>query len=465
MSLKLEYDLTIEQTQKLVMTPELIQAIKILQFNIQELDSYVQNELLENPVLEKEEKEESEEEHGRERHEPDPIDWKEHIRESAYGDGDYRQWKEKREEGADVFERYVADETTLPEYLLFQLQFMAECDEIHDIGKYIIETLDDNGYMTQSVDEIAANLSTGTGKVRRALEKIQMMDPAGVGASDIRECLIIQLRSLGLLTEELETMIRDHLEDLGSNRLSHIGKAMGISVARVQELTDVIRTLEPKPGRSFAGGSETRYVIPDIIVEKTDDGYAVNINETSTPTLKVSSYYKNLLGKAEDDKQLADYLSDKVNSAMWLIRSIDQRKQTIRSVAEAIVEHQKEFFDRGSRYMKTLTLKDIAEEVGVHESTVSRSINGKYLQCCHGVFELRHFFSAGVSDSKGQGVSSSSVKEYIKEIIDGEDPAKPYSDQAIVGFLKEKGLNISRRTVAKYRDDLQILSSSGRRRY
>ena len=464
MSLKLEYDLTIEQTQKLVMTPELIQAIKILQFNIQELESYVQNEILENPVLEKDEVAE-EEEIPAGQPEPDPIDWKEHIRENAYGDGDFRQWKEKKEENSDILERYVADETTLPDHLLFQLQFMAKCGEIHDIGKYVIETLDDNGYLTLSAEEIAAHISADVDQVKAAIKLIQKMDPAGVGASDIKECLIIQLKALGMLTEDLETLIKNHLEDLGDNRLGVISREMGLPVPRIQELGDVIRTLEPKPGRSFAGGSEPRYIIPDIFVDRTEEGYSVRVNESSTPSLRVSSYYRSLLGKAEDDKQLEEYLSNKVNSAMWLIRSIDQRKHTIKSVAEAIVEHQKEFFDKGSRYMKTLTLKDIADEVGIHESTVSRSINGKYLQCCHGVFELRHFFSAGVSDSSGQGISSSSVKEFIREIIENEDTSKPYSDQAIVGMLNEKGLTISRRTVAKYRDEMHILSSSKRRRY
>lgn len=466
MSLKLGYDLTIEQTQKLVMTPELIQAIKILQFNTQELDAYVQEELLVNPVLEKDDEQQAgDEESPKKREEEDPIDWKEHIRELAYGDGEIRQWTDKRENTGDMYERYVSDDMTLVDHLMFQLQFMAKCDEIHDIGRYIIESLDENGYMTSTVEEIAETLDTSCGKVKVALGIIQRMDPAGVGASDIRECLLIQLRNLEISSEPLEEMVREHLDDLGANRIGAIAKAMGTTATEVQQMSDVIRTLEPKPGRQFAGGSDTRYIIPDVVLEKDDDGFRIIVNETSAPRLKVSPYYKGLLNQAESDEQLAGYLSDRVNSAMWLIRSIEQRKQTIYNVAEAIVEHQKEFFEKGSKYMKTLTLRDIAEELGIHESTVSRSINGKYLQCCHGIFELRYFFSAGVSDTSGQGVSSSSVKEFIRDIVDGEDPRKPYSDQAIVGLLSEKGLNISRRTVAKYRDDMQILSSSKRRRY
>ena len=467
MSLKLGYDLTIEQTQKLVMTPELIQAIKILQFNIQELDNYVQEELLVNPVLEKDEVVEqvSSDEDSKKDPEPDPIDWKEHIREMAYDDADFKQWKEKKEQTPEIYERYVSEDNTLPEHLLFQLQFMAGCDEIQRIGEYIIESLDDNGYLTMSVEEMAEATSSCRYYVEKALEIIHRMDPAGVGASDIGECLMIQLRNMDILTPQMEEVISEHLEDLADNRLAAISKDMGIPISEVQQLADVIRTLEPKPGRQFASQSETKYIIPDVIVEKTEDGYSIDINGSSSPRLRVSSYYRDLLSNADKDKQLADYLSDKVNSAMWLIRSIDQRRQTIYNVAEAIVKFQRDFFDRGSKYMKTLTLKDVADEIGVHESTVSRSINGKYLQCCHGIFELRHFFSAGVSDSSGQGISSSSVKEFIRGIIDEEDPRKPYSDQAIVEILSDKGFNISRRTVAKYRDEMEILSSSKRRRY
>lgn len=466
MSLNLGYDLTIEQTQKLVMTPELIQAIKILQFNTQELDSYVQEELLTNPVLEKENDSQSlEVDVPAPSEKSEPIDWKEHIREQAYGDGEAGNWYEKNENTGDFYERYVYDDTTLVDHLMFQLQFMTQCDEIHEIGKYIIESLDENGYMTSTVSEISQALGTDEGKVKAALKIIRRMDPAGVGASDIRECLLIQLKQLDIVSPRLETIINDHLDDLGANRIGAIAKAMGTSVSDIQQMADAIKALEPKPGRQFAGGSDTRYIVPDVILEKDEEGFTININETSAPRLRVSSYYRGLLDKAQDDEQLAGYLSERVNSAMWLIRSIEQRKQTIYNVAEAIVEHQKEFFEKGSKYLKTLTLRDIAEELQIHESTVSRSINGKYLQCCHGIFELRHFFSAGVSDTQGQGISSNSVKEFIREIVDSEDPRKPYSDQAIVGLLSERGLNISRRTVAKYRDDMEILSSSKRRRY
>lgn len=465
MSMKLGYDLTIEQVQKLVMTPELIQAIQILQFNTQELDSYVQEQLLVNPVLEQAQPEVSEQPQLQDN--KDSFDWKEYIRDRQYDDISYRHWEDRSgEEKENNYEQYVSSsDVTLPEHLMFQLQFAAPRKDCRRIGKYIIESLDENGYMTSTAEEIAKATEASEEKVHKVLEIIHTFDPMGVGAKDLAECLLIQLKQKGQLTEIFERVIGDHLEDLANNRLSIIAKDMGISAKEVQDMSDIIRTLEPKPGRSFAAQTDNRYIIPDVLVERIDDEYVVIINENSSPKLMVSAYYKNLLKEADKDDNLNKYLSDRVNSALWLIKSIEQRKQTIYNVVTAVVKHQKEFLDKGSKYMKTLTLKDIAEEVGIHESTVSRSINGKYLQCPRGVFEIKYFFSAGVSSDEGEGISSNSIKEFIKEIVENEDPKSPCSDQAMVEILSEKGINISRRTVAKYRDEMNILSSSKRRRY
>ena len=487
--IKLGFDLTIEQSQKLVMTPELIQAIQILQFNTQELNSFIQEQLLVNPVLEQDQPhekqgegqaEESESERndigtsGAERAEreendqkklDEELDWKEFIRNGSYDDVGYKGYAGRDEERPDLFERYVANEVTLPEHLMFQYQFATVSKGCRRVGKYIIESLDENGYMTSTVPEISRAMGVSEEKVGEALDIIHKFDPAGVGARDLSECLRLQLETRNLLTPQMEEIVSDHLEDIADNRLSAVAKSMGMTVLQVQEAADLIRTLEPKPGRQFASEMETRYVIPDVIVEKVDGEYVVIINDSSTPRLTISSYYRGLLGQADQDKQLADYLSERVSSANWLIKSIEQRKQTIYNVVSAVVNYQRDFFDKGGKYLKTLTLRDIAEELGIHESTVSRSISGKYLQCPRGVFEIKYFFSAGVSDQVGEGVSSNSIKEFIKEIVEGEDRHRPYSDQAMVKILKEKGFNISRRTVAKYRDELGILSSSKRKRY
>lgn len=486
MSMKLGYDLTIEQAQKLVMTPELIQAIQILQFNTQELDAYVQEQLLVNPVLEQGQAEHAENgeavsaETGNDvpagqpanakdtatDAKDDDFDWKEYIKDRQYDDISYRQWEDQNsEERENTYERYVASDVTLPEHLMFQLQFATQKKSCRRIGRYIIESLDENGYMTSTVEEIAKVNDVSEEKVLKTLEIIHGFDPIGVGARNLAECLAIQLRQMGQLTDTFEAVLNEHLEDLADNRLGVVAREMGISIQEVQDMSDMIRTLEPKPGRLFASQTDTKYIAPDVIVEKADGEYVVTVNDSSAPHLMISSYYQTLLNQAETDDALSKYLSDRFNSALWLIRSIEQRKQTIYNVVNAVVKYQKEFFEKGSKYLKTLTLKDIAEEVGIHESTVSRSVSGKYLQCPRGVFEIKYFFSAGVSGSRGEGISSNSIKEFIKEIVEHEDTKSPYSDQDMVELLKEKDINISRRTVAKYRDELHILSSSKRRRY
>ena len=453
--MKLGYELTIEQTQKLSMTPELIQAIQILQFNNQELVDYVQNELLENPVLEAEKEYDTQE-----------VDIREKIREADYEEESFKQWEYSPDEDDDyTYEQYVSEEDTLTDYLFMQLQFSNLKGKHAAIGKYIIEAVDDNGYLTASVEEIAQAVDAEIEDVEDTLNFIQTFDPAGIAARNLRECLIIQLASKGLLTDEIEYIIENMLEDLADNKIAHIAKTLNMKNQEVQQIADLIKTLEPKPGRLFSSGETTRYVIPDIFVEKINDEFVVTNNDTSVPKLMVSSYYNKLSAEADKDEELNKYLNDRFNAAVWLIKSIEQRKQTIYNVASAVVKYQQDFFDKGEKYLKTLTLKQIAEEVGVHESTVSRSINGKYMQSPRGVFELKYFFSSGVSGGDGAGVSSNSLKSIIKEIINGEDPRKPYSDQDMVEILKEKGIDISRRTVAKYREGMNILSSSKRRRF
>ena len=486
MGMKLGYDLKIEQSQKLVMTPELIQAIQILKFNTQELDSYVQEQLLVNPVLEQaagdvrgsseqgaaDSREESFDVRRTESGEvsasgkDEDFDWKEYIKDRQYDDISYRQWEDRNgEEKENTYEQYVSSDITLPEHLMFQLQCATEKKGCRRVGEYIIESLDENGYLTSTVEEMAEALGVPEAKIEEALDIIHGFDPVGVGARDLAECLTIQLRYQGQLTDIFEKVVGEHLENLANGKFGAVAKELGVSPKEIQEMNDIIRTLEPKPGRLFASGADTRYIIPDVIIEKVDDDYVVTVNESSTPRLMVSSYYSKLMKQSEEDDNLSKYLSDRVNSAIWLIKSIEQRKQTIFNVVTAVVEHQKEFFDRGVKYLKTLTLKDIAEELGIHESTVSRSINGKYMQCPRGVFEIKYFFSAGVSGSHGEGISSNSIKEFIREIVENEDQRSPYSDQAMVAMLEEKGISISRRTVAKYRDEMSIPSSSRRKRY
>lgn len=478
--MKLGYDLTIKQSQNLVMTPELIQAIQILQFNTQELEGYVQEQLLTNPLLENdnspepakgEDTTEKLEELKLEvpsvtgnESETTEKEWQENLVE-RYDDISYKQWEYKPESEEYSYEQYTCAEVTLSEHLLFQLQFAEMSKSCRTIGKYIIESLDDNGYMTLTVEEIARVVKSSTENIEKVLDVIQGFDPSGVGARDLKECLLIQLKNKGELTSDAEKVILFHLEDIASNRLNLISKELGITSKEVQHIGDIIRGLEPKPGREFGCQTSTRYIVPDVIVEKVEAEYVVTINETSTPRLTISSYYQKMMKNSDGDENLSKFLSGRYNSAVWLIKSIEQRKQTIYNVVKAVVKYQREFFDCGSKHLKTLTLKQIAEDVGIHESTVSRSINGKYMQTPRGVYEIKYFFTSGVPDDHGGSISSSSIKEFIKEIITGEDHSSPYSDQDMVTMLGEKGIELSRRTVAKYRDELKIPSSSKRKRY
>lgn len=472
--MKLGYDLTIEQTQKLTMTPELIQAIQILQFNTQELDEFVQEELLQNPVLEfdrtidekpKDEVSKSEELDVRACEQAD-FDLREKVQEAEYDDISYRQWEYSRDRGDEYsYEQFVSKEETLEDALFDQLTFSTLQGEDLKIGKFLIEAIDENGYLTITVEEAMAALHVSRESVEEVLDVIQTFEPAGVGARNLKECLVIQLASKGLLEDLIEEIIMNHLEDLGENKQNKVAKAMNIPVSQVQMICDIIRTLEPKPGRCFSDGSNVKYITPDVTVERIDENYQVVTNEYSAPRLMVSPYYSNLARTAQDDVELNKYLNEKYNAALWLIKSIEQRKQTIFNVVDAVIRHQKDFLDNGPKYMKTLTLKQVADDLGIHESTVSRAINGKFMQTPRGVFEIKYFFSSGVTGSDGEGVSSNSIKTMIKEIIDGEDAKNPYSDQDMVHILGERGIEISRRTVAKYREGLNILSSSKRRRY
>ncbi|MBR5128444.1 MAG: RNA polymerase factor sigma-54 [Firmicutes bacterium] len=451
--MRLSYGLTIEQSQKLTMTPELIQAIRILQFNTQELDSFVQGEILENPVLEFDK-----------RREDSLAALQEHLEED-YNDPGFKQWQYSKDKEEYSFEQFTSKEETLEDYLLLQLTFSSLKDIDMKIGRFLIEAIDDNGYLTVATDKVAMAFGVDESKVNHVLDVIQTFEPTGVGARNLKECLIIQLAAKGLLEEAVEYIILNHLEDLGDNKLNKVSKETGLSISQVQMVCDLIRSLEPKPGRSFSTGESIKYIIPDVIVERFTDKYVVVSNEGSVPHLKVSSYYQSLSKQYKEDEDLAKYLNERLNSAFWLIKSIEQRKRTIYNVASAVVEHQKDFFEKGPKHLKTLTLKQVAESIGMHESTVSRSVNGKYMQTPMGVFEIKYFFSSGITGQDGEGVSSNSIKTMIKEIISGEDPKKPYSDQDIVGMLSEKGIEISRRTVAKYREGMNILSSSKRRRY
>lgn len=457
--MELGFDLKLEQTQKLIMTQELRQAIQLLQFNSFELNQYLKNEIEENPMLELEsglEEMEMVKELPNERE----VDWKEFI--EKYDDVSYKPQVDKNQEEYS-YESFISYEPTLKEYLLDQLNLVKIDEKKYIIAEYIIQSIDENGYLKSTVEEIAYLLGASLAQVEEALRLVQSFEPTGVGARDLKECLLIQVRERGK-EPFVERIIKDYLEDLGYNRIIKISKELDVNINKVQKACDYIKTLEPKPGRTFGHGSanRVRYIIPDATIEFIEGELLIRINDITGPRLNINSFYKNLIRNSSDEA--TEFLSERLNSALWIIKSIEQRRQTIYKVVESIVKFQRKFFTSGEKALVPLTLKDVAEDIDMHESTVSRATNGKYVQTPKGLFELKYFFSSSIGGTDGDQ-SSIGIKMMIKNLIEEEDPKKPLSDQKITDLLNEKGTNISRRTVAKYRNEMEIPSSTRRRRF
>lgn len=472
--MRTEIGLTLEQTQKLVMTPELRQAITVLQLSALELQQYLQKELLENPFLEfKEEIEELEEKNNpndnleKDNMDRSDIDWQEYF--SDRSDPDYLGMpKEKYTEQA--YENFLSKEPGLQEHLQLQLDLAISDGTELKIGQFLLGCLDDYGYLTVDLAEIAQELHCSIEDVERVLKIIQLFEPAGVGARDLKECLLIQLRQEGRLDKTLEKVIMNHLEDLAHGKINRIAAELKISRKKAQNIADIIRSLNPKPGYQFNQINEVRYIIPDVLVERVNDNLVVLLNDSAVPRLGINNHYYSLLKdnleeKPEKDLQAKKFLENKLNSALWLIRSVEQRRLTLYRVACCIVDWQREFLLKGVKYLRPLNLRQVADTIGVHESTVSRATANKYIQTPQGIFNFKFLLSGGVSDSRGISFSTQSIKKWIKEIIEAEDKQVPFSDQEIADKLAQKGVPISRRTVAKYRAEMGILSKARRRRY
>jgi len=465
--MRMSYNLNLEQTQKLIMTPELKQAIEILQYNALELNQFIHEELMNNPILELEqskgENEITKENLKKDEHPMEAIDWKEFV----VDDEKYRYSQKisrPQEEGIS-FDNYVSSETTLIEHLLFQLHFTLLDQKLIKIGKYIIQNIDGNGYLTISNHEVMKKFGISYDTVEDIIKIIQTFDPIGVCARNLKECLLIQLQQNGIEDALAIEIINNYLEELANNKLSYIAKKLDVPTQKVQEACDFIKTLEPKPGRAFSSLRDIRYITPDVTVEKVGKEYVIIIKDVTAPRLIINSYYRKLLMNNDIEINTSSYINKKLNSALKIIKSIQQRRNTIYKVVKALIDFQIDFFERGTMYLKPLTLKEVADAIGVHESTVSRAVNGKYMESPRGIFELKYFFQSGVSSNYGDNVSSESIKSIIRDLIDNENPKKPLSDQAISNELNNIGINISRRTIAKYRDEMNILSSSKRKRF
>ncbi len=457
--MKLSYDLNLQQQQKLVMTPELKQSIEILQFSALELNEFINNELLENPVLEKiddSEKLPVEEKRMEIEEKIDKINWDKVT--------NYKSLKyDKNAEETDPF-NMVSNEMSLHEHLMNQLSYTVIEEDKLDLATYLIQCIDSRGYMTFDYHFVMKHFHVNEDEIEDIILTIQTFDPIGIGARDLKECLLIQTVYHHEEDKLVYTLINEYLEDIAANRLLKIAKELGIDIERVKEVITKIKRLNPKPGNGFSSLEDIPYIKPDVILKKIDGEYVILVNESSSPKLHISHLYKKMLQENINEKEV-DYINAKMKSALKLIKNIEQRRDTIYKVVEAILEIQYEFFEKGPIYLKQLNLKTVAEMLNMHESTISRATSGKYIQCPNGLYELKYFFKGGVSTKGGDAVSSESIKVIIRDLIDKENKKKPLSDQVISKKFDEIGVKISRRTVAKYRLELNIPSTSKRKEY
>lgn len=472
----MELRLSLRQTQRMIMTQSLQQAIGLLQLSRMELLQAVRQELEQNPLLEEElvedgqlpaegtgEGKEGEEEGERSEDPLSDFDWESYLQDAS----DYRREFPREEVEGWSSEERLTRPRSLSDHLLFQLHLSTSDPVLIEWATEIIGNLDENGYLNICLEELKGSRSVDLTVIEEGLRLVQSFDPVGVAARDLRECLVLQLDSLkdGAEVALARTLVADHLAELEGRHLTRIADKLKVPVKSIQDALLLICSLEPKPGRTFST-EEPRYITPDVFILKVDDRFVVVLNDDGLPRLRISSYYRGLLSKGRSgSRETRDYVEGKMRSALWLIRSIEQRQRTLFKVTESIVKFQRDFLENGITRMRPLTLKEVAEDISMHESTVSRVTTSKYVHTPEGLFELKYFFHRGVQAVDGGSVSSLTVKELVRRLLTGEDTGKPLSDQKVVEILKQQGIEIARRTVAKYRGQLKIPSSSRRRRY
>lgn len=458
--MRLDFGLNISQEQKLIMTQQMQLSIKILQMSTYDLKDYIENEFVENPILEgnfdfiQEEKKDE-----------DKINHKEIIKYLEFDNYSSQSYGDYKSDDISPF-TFISKRKSLVEYLKEQLIESEEKENIKLIVLYMIENLDSKGYLEIPLSYICSELDISEEEGQEALDILQDFEPNGIGARSLKECLKLQLIRYGQLSEELEIVIDDYLELIAENKFSTLGKILKINPKEAQNIGDIIKTLEPKPARGFYTGEEVKYIIPDASVRKIEGKYYVIMNDGVIPRLSISSIYKQILNNSCDEK-METYVKEKLNGAMFLIKSIEQRKSTLLKILEKIVDKQGKYFDIGNEYLKPMTLKEIADEIGIHESTVSRAIKDKYILTNYGTVKIKELFTNGLTQNSYEDcvdIAVINIKNKIRLIIDNEEKKKPLSDQKICDILNEEHFNISRRTVTKYREELEIRSSSKRKR-
>ena len=481
----LEQKLHLKLSQKLIMTPSLQQAIKLLQLSKLELQEVLNQELLENPLLEETAEEikqeeaeaESQETKNEQEDEAKKVETKEQEKEKDSFDEidydayfqDYIEYGYTPRGMGEEHEEFPIENTltrppNLTDHLTWQLNMSDASPKVKEIGAFIIGNIDEDGYLRASNDEIAASGNFEMKDVEAAVTAIQSLDPIGVGARDLRECLLLQLQFLDVDVPFVEEIVRDHWDDFMHKKYVQISKTLGIDMKTLEGIVEVIKHLDPKPGRKYSN-ERAIYVEPDVYIHKVSDEYVIVLNEDGMPKLRINGSYRAMLTSmdSKSDGETVNYIKDKIRSAVWLIKSLDQRQRTIYKVAESIVKHQREFLERGIDYLRPLVLRDVADDIQMHESTVSRVVSNKYMHTPRGLFLMKYFFHSGIDSDTGEDISSLTVKKKIQGYIDAEDPRKPLSDSKIMKILNDEGINIARRTVAKYRDELNIPSSTDRK--
>jgi RNA polymerase sigma-54 factor len=484
----LELKQTVKLTQSLVMTPQLQQAIKLLQLSRLELVNTIQQELVENPVLEESLDDDSQVEISADENEPganEPVAQEPEVQrpdtaetetatpstDDMVGDLDWESYMESKpqtslsrgDDDRPALDANLTPAVSLNDHLIWQLGFVELTSLQREIALRIVWNLNDDGYLEEELKPIAEETGGSLEEVEAVLARVQELDPVGVAARNLSECLLIQMRVAGLTDGLAVRMVQRHLDALQKHDLRSIARIENVSIEEVAVAAKLIGSFEPRPGREYAG-DEPVYITPDIFVHKLGDEYHVVLNEDGMPKLRVSAAYREVLAnKGGDAKQTREYVREKLRSAVWLIKSIHQRQRTIVRVMESIIRFQRGFFDKGPEHLRPLNLRDVADDIGMHESTVSRVTTNKYAQTPHGVFELKFFFNSSIRTSDGDGIASESVKEKILQIIKSEDPKNPLSDQKIAEMLSDASIQIARRTVTKYREALRILSSTRRK--
>jgi len=478
MALELRQQLKL--TQQLIMTPQLQMAIKLLQLTRLELLSTINQELEENPTLEEEIHEADVDEYLDEQTESkavdlpdtkevrieekirDDIDWSNYIDEYS-SSGRVHFETEKKE--SPNFELFVARDKSLREHLLWQLLMTSPTEEEEKIGSIIAGNLKKDGYLDASVEDIVQMSGINTKKVEEILSLMQTFDPIGVCARDLSECLLIQARHFDLDNTIVTQIIKQHLNHLENKNYKAIAKSLKANIEDVIAAINVIKNLEPRPGRQFTD-EQPQYINPDVFVYKVEDEFIIWVNDDGMPKLHINNFYRNAIRDSKKfSNEAKNYVQEKMRSATWLIRSIHQRQKTIYRVMESILKFQLAFFEKGISHLKPMVLRDVAEDIGMHESTISRVTTNKYAHTPRGIFELKYFFNSSIQRFHGEAMASASVQDKIRQIIESEDQKKPYSDDKISELLKENNISIARRTVAKYREIMRVLPSNKRKQF